>query len=133
MIDRLVEARTLNYPAKTFFEEFQANRLAAAPINPPSGFVYDEQTKHRNYFVEVDHPEIGQHRFPGDPYKFSETPWRIERGAPLLGASIDKIPDEFIGRQFGAKAPPAKSALKKSFAVATTAMRQCENLSQAFA
>ena len=97
MIDRLVEARTLNYPVKKFFEEFQSQRLAAAPINPPSGYAYDEQTKHRNFFAEVDHPEIGHHRFPGDPYKFSASPWRIVRGAPLLGASGDKIPDEFTG------------------------------------
>ena len=32
-IDRLVEARTLNYQAKQFFDEFQALRLAAAPIS----------------------------------------------------------------------------------------------------
>ena len=121
MIDRLVEARTLNYPAKKFFEEFQANRLAAAPINPPSGYVYDEQTKHRNYFVEVDHPEIGQHRFPGDPYKFSETPWRIVRGAPPLGASTDKIPVEFIGPSIWREGGAGKERTQEEFAVATTA------------
>ena len=97
MIDRLVEARTLNYPVKKFFEEFQSNRLAAAPINPPSGYVYDEQTKHREYFAEIDHPELGRHRFPGDPYKLSATPWRIARGAPLLGPARDKIPEPFNG------------------------------------
>ena len=97
MIDRLVEARTLNYPVKKFFEEFQSNRLAAAPINPPSGYVYDEQTEHRNYFAEIEHPVLGRHRFPGDPYKFSASPWRIARGAPLLGAIGDKIPEPFNG------------------------------------
>ena len=97
MIDRLVEARTLNYPVKKFFEEFQSNRLAAAPINPPSGYVYDEQTAHRNYFAEIEHPVLGRHRFPGDPYKFSASPWRIARGAPLLGAAGDKMPEPFTG------------------------------------
>ncbi len=117
MIDRLVEARTLNYPVKKFFEEFQSNRLAAAPINPPSGYVSDDQTKHRDYFVEVDHPELGKHRFPGDPYKFSASPWRIARGAPLLGASTDKIPDEFnvpsIWRDGVALATTANAAMRK--------------------
>jgi crotonobetainyl-CoA:carnitine CoA-transferase CaiB-like acyl-CoA transferase len=117
MIDRLVEARPLNYPVKKFFEEFQSNRLAAAPINPPSGYVSDEQTKHRNYFVEVDHPELGKHRFPGDPYKFTASPWRIARGAPMLGASANKIPDEFnvpsIWRHGVASAPTANAAMRK--------------------
>jgi crotonobetainyl-CoA:carnitine CoA-transferase CaiB-like acyl-CoA transferase len=82
-IDRLVEARTLNYEAKKFFEEFQSLRLAAAPINAPSAFLADEQTQHRRYLAEVDHGALGRHRFPGDPYHFSVTPWRIGRGAPL--------------------------------------------------
>jgi crotonobetainyl-CoA:carnitine CoA-transferase CaiB-like acyl-CoA transferase len=85
MIDRLVEARTLNYDVKKFFDEFQALRLAAAPINPPSGFLADEQTQHRSFVTEVDHAKLGRHRFPGDPYKFSESPWHVARGAPLLG------------------------------------------------
>ncbi|MGH7809164.1 MAG: CaiB/BaiF CoA transferase family protein, partial [Candidatus Binatia bacterium] len=85
LIDRLVEARTLNYEAKQFFEEFQSLRLAAAPINAPSAFLADEQTQHRNYVATLDHPYLGRHGFPGDPYQFSESPWRIERGAPLLG------------------------------------------------
>ncbi|HEX5023423.1 MAG TPA: CoA transferase, partial [Candidatus Binatia bacterium] len=85
MIDRLVEARTLNYEAKQFFDEFQSLRLAAAPINSPGRFLVDEQTQHRGYVTSIDHPHLGRHYFPGDPYKFSESPWRIERGAPTLG------------------------------------------------
>jgi crotonobetainyl-CoA:carnitine CoA-transferase CaiB-like acyl-CoA transferase len=85
MIDRLVEARTLNYEMKQFFEEFQSLRLAAAPINSPGGFLADEQTQHRGYVTTIDHPHFGPHEFPGDPYKFSKSPWRIERGAPPLG------------------------------------------------
>jgi crotonobetainyl-CoA:carnitine CoA-transferase CaiB-like acyl-CoA transferase len=85
LLDRLIEARTLNYGVKDFFDEFQRQRLAAAPINSPSAFLEDEQTRHSNYVVEVDHAHLGRHRFPGDPYKFSESPWRVTRGAPLLG------------------------------------------------
>ncbi|HLN87526.1 MAG TPA: CoA transferase [Candidatus Limnocylindrales bacterium] len=94
-IDRLVEARTLNYQAKQFFDEFQALRLAAAPINAPSAFLADEQTQHRNFLTEVEHREFGRHPFPGDPYKFSETPWRIEHGAPLLGEQQKQIGQEW--------------------------------------
>jgi crotonobetainyl-CoA:carnitine CoA-transferase CaiB-like acyl-CoA transferase len=85
LLDRLIEARTLNYDTQHFFDEFQRQRLAAAPINSPSAFLEDEQTRHRDYVVEVDHPHLGRHRFPGDPYKLSETPWRVSRGAPRLG------------------------------------------------
>jgi len=90
-IDRLVEARTLNYEAKNFFDEFQSLRLAAAPINSPSAFLGDEQTQHRNFVTTVEHSRLGHHDFLGDPYQFSESPWRVERGAPLLGEHQQEI------------------------------------------
>jgi len=90
-IDRLVEARTLNYEAKKFFDEFQSLRLAAAPINSPSAFLNDEQTQHRNFVTTVEHSRFGRHDFPGDPYQFSESPWRVEKGAPLLGEHQEQI------------------------------------------
>jgi len=94
-IDRLVEARTLNYETKKFFDEFQSLRLAAAPINSPGAFLADEQTQERNFVTTVEHPRLGRHDFPGDPYKFSETPWRVERGAPLLGQHQEEVAREF--------------------------------------
>ena len=113
IIDRLVEARTLNYETKQFFEEFQALRLAAAPINPPSAFLADEQTRHRNYLTTVDHAHLGRHSFPGDPYTFSESPWRLDRGAPLLGEhqkEIDRelaMPSRWLTHHTGTDALPA--------------------------
>ena len=95
LLDRFIEARTLNYEAKQFFDEFQRHRLAAAPINSPSAFLQDEQTRHRDYVVEVDHAYLGRHRFPGDPYKLSESPWRIRRGAPMLGEHQSLIGSEW--------------------------------------
>jgi crotonobetainyl-CoA:carnitine CoA-transferase CaiB-like acyl-CoA transferase len=93
-IDRLVEARTLNYEAAKFFDEFQSLRLAAAPINSPSAFITDEQTRHRNFVTTVTHAALGRHDFPGDPYQFSESPWRVGRGAPLLGENQEQIREQ---------------------------------------
>jgi crotonobetainyl-CoA:carnitine CoA-transferase CaiB-like acyl-CoA transferase len=95
VIDRMIEARTVTSDTKTFFEEFQSQRLAAAPINSPSAFLEDPQTKHRQYLVEVDHSYLGRHRFPGDPYKFSASPTRVERGAPLLGEHQQSVASEW--------------------------------------
>ena len=112
-IDRLVEARTLNYETKQFFDEFQSQRLAAAPINPPSAFLADDQTRHRSYLTTVDHAYLGSHAFPGDPYRFSESAVRIERGAPLLGEHQAEIgqelamPSPWLTRHTGTDALPA--------------------------
>jgi crotonobetainyl-CoA:carnitine CoA-transferase CaiB-like acyl-CoA transferase len=116
-IDRLVEARTLNYGVQQFFDEFQSLRLAAAPINPPSAFLADEQTKERNYVATVEHAHLGRHEFPGDPYRFSESPSRIERGAPLLGEHQAKVtaewarPSGWLGECAAAKQPATATSL----------------------
>ena len=96
VIDRMIEARSLTSDTKTFFEEFQSQRLAAAPINSPRAFLEDPQTKHRQYLVEVDHPYLGRHRFPGDPYKFSASPARVECGAPLLGEHQQSVTKRMV-------------------------------------
>ena len=94
LLDRLIGERTIQYRAASFFDEFQSQRLAASPINPPSDFLADAQTKHREYVCEIDHPYLGRHRFPGDPYRFSESPYRIERAAPVLGEHQVQIGQE---------------------------------------
>ena len=95
VLDRIIESRTLTSDTQTFFEEFQSHRLAASPINSPSAFLEDPQTKHRQYLVEIDHSYLGRHRFPADPYQFSASPARIERGAPLLGEHQQSITSEW--------------------------------------
>jgi crotonobetainyl-CoA:carnitine CoA-transferase CaiB-like acyl-CoA transferase len=91
MIDRLVEARTAEYDSAAFFEEFQSKRLAASPINSAGAFLADKQTQHRGYVFEIVDSPLGAHKFPGDPYKFSATPWKIERGAPRTGEHQNEI------------------------------------------
>jgi benzylsuccinate CoA-transferase BbsE subunit len=46
----------------------------------------DEQLRARGYFVEVEHPELGRKfLYPGAPYLFGATPWRLYRRPPLIG------------------------------------------------
>src|SRR5262245_4507046 len=94
LLDRLIEAGTIEYEKKNFVDELQSQRLAASPIHSPGEFLEDDQVRHRGYVVEVSHSYLGRHRFPGDPYKFSESPWRVERGAPLFGEHQPAVAQE---------------------------------------
>jgi len=51
----------------------------------------------REFFVEVDHPLAGKIKFPGAPYKLSETPWRIKHPAPTIGEHNDEIYGKMLG------------------------------------
>ncbi len=47
--------------------------------------------KAREYFVAVEHPEVGTLSYAGAPVKLSQTPWRVVRRAPLLGEHNEAI------------------------------------------
>lgn len=55
------------------------------PVYSYQDLVDDPQVAHNGTFVEYDHPTEGRVKTPGFPYKFSATPPRIDRGAPLTG------------------------------------------------
>ncbi|MEA1959523.1 MAG: CoA transferase [Chloroflexota bacterium] len=56
----------------------------------------DPQYEARSYFREIDHPEAGRLKYPGAPFKMSETPADINR-APLLGEHNDEIFIDMLG------------------------------------
>ena len=57
---------------------------------------YDPQLKHRHFFWELDHPEIGEYRAPGPPYQLSRVPYELSR-APLLGEHSEYVLKEILG------------------------------------
>jgi CoA:oxalate CoA-transferase len=41
--------------------------------------------------VEKDHAKTGVLKYPGAPYKLSQSPWQLKRAAPLLGEHNEEI------------------------------------------
>jgi len=82
---------TMQYTKDEVFRMAQAGHVPLAPAYTAQEVVNSPQIIARDYFVEIDHPEIGQVRYPGAPYTLSETPWRIARRAPLLGEHNEEI------------------------------------------
>lgn len=58
------------------------------PINTIDKVIEDPQVLAREMIVEIDHPVAGKLKVPGIPIKFSRTPGKIRRTAPLLGEHI---------------------------------------------
>ena len=54
-------------------------------VHSPAEVLASEQYTARGYFADIDHPVIGEATYPGAPFIMSETPWRAETPAPLLG------------------------------------------------
>lgn len=61
------------------------HRVPFAPVLTVNELFLNAHLRERQFFVQADRPEVGTLTYPGAPYKFSDTPWRIQRPAPLLG------------------------------------------------
>ena len=55
----------------------------------------DPQTQARRMVVEVQHSRVGKTKTLGAAVKFSVTPSRVERGAPVLGEHTREVLREY--------------------------------------
>ena len=85
------------YKKEEIFHQLQAEAIAAASVNTAEEVVKSPQLEHRGFFAEIDHPEAGKLKYPTASYKFSRTPWRAERAAPLLGQHNEFVYCERLG------------------------------------
>ncbi|MFC2000667.1 hypothetical protein ACFLXE_07965, partial [Chloroflexota bacterium] len=50
------------------------------------------------YWEDIKHPDLGETiTYPRAPLKIEETPWRIQRPAPLIGEQNEEV----YGRELG--------------------------------
>jgi len=69
----------------------QALSCPIGAVSTAEELLNSEQLKARDFFRDVEHPKIGRVKFPSAPYSFSQTPWRLEHPAPLLGEHNEEI------------------------------------------
>jgi crotonobetainyl-CoA:carnitine CoA-transferase CaiB-like acyl-CoA transferase len=81
----------------TIFEETQAQRIPAGPVNTIKDIVEEAHLRDRQYFVTVERDDTGRLAYPGAPYRLSRTPWAIRRPAPRLGEHNDEIYGGLLG------------------------------------
>ena len=75
----------------------QVHRAACVPIQSVKEAVNSDLLAARNFFVEVNHKEAGKVKFPGAPYKLSETPWKVKRPAPMMCEHNDEVYGKILG------------------------------------
>lgn len=78
--------------AQDFFVGCQRVGLAVGVVNSPEEAYEDQHFKARGFQVPVHHASLDRTvRYPGAPYRFTRTPWRISRPAPRLGEHDDEV------------------------------------------
>ena len=96
-LDRLVDEWTVNYTAEEVMTLMQAAGVAAGVVeNAEDLMEHDPQLKHRHFYWELDHPEVGKYRSPGSSFVLSKSPCELQR-APLLGEHTEYALKEILG------------------------------------
>ena len=74
------------------YEGGQRRRLLFGIVSTPEDIAKNPQLEFRKWLTSVEHPELEDTlRYPGPPYRLSETPWAIGRRPPLLGEHNDEV------------------------------------------
>jgi len=96
-LDRLVEEWTTRHTAEEVMEMMQAAGVAAGVVQTGEDLLEkDPHLKHRRFFREVDHPEIGKHYARGPSFILSRCPWLPQR-SPLLGEHNEYVLKKLLG------------------------------------
>jgi benzylsuccinate CoA-transferase BbsF subunit len=96
-MDKLVTAWTINYTHYEVTDMLQKVGVAAMPSLSNEEIVSDPHFKQRGMTTTVEHPVMGEVVIFGVPWKFSKTPSRITKAAPVMGESNDYVFRELLG------------------------------------
>jgi len=105
-LDKLVNEWTSKRSAEEVMNAMQAAGVPAGVLETGEDLMeHDPQLKHRQFFTELDHPEVGKYRTnSGAHFKLSKCDYDLVR-APLLGEhneyvfkGILGVPDDEYGR-----------------------------------
>lgn len=90
-VQPLLEDWASQYDKEEIFRKLQESHVPCLPGNTFAGLLASEHLEARGFFVELEHPQAGRLRYPGAPYRLSQTPWKLQRPAPLLGEHNQEI------------------------------------------
>jgi crotonobetainyl-CoA:carnitine CoA-transferase CaiB-like acyl-CoA transferase len=90
-LDALVEEWTSDHSAEEVMTTLQVAGVAAGVLETGEDLLeHDPQLRHRHYFWELEHPEIGKYYAPRPSFILSKTPCEL-RSSPLLGEHNEYI------------------------------------------
>ncbi len=91
----ILSEKLIQRNAADWLARLEAVGVPASPVLSIGEMLVDPQVVARDMVVEVEHSRLGRTKALGSPVKFSHTPTRISRGAPLLGEHTREILAEY--------------------------------------
>ncbi|MFN0149037.1 MAG: CaiB/BaiF CoA transferase family protein [Dehalococcoidia bacterium] len=97
VIDEALRGWCREQDAFALGERLRRAGVPAYPVLYPVDLYTDAQLAHREFFVTLDHAEMGPTPYDGLVTTFSATPGRLRNAAPCLGQDTDYVLREVLG------------------------------------
>jgi benzylsuccinate CoA-transferase BbsF subunit len=97
-IDDGIEAWTMTSDKYEVTERCQAAGVRALPVQSAEDRVeHDPQLRHREMFLPIEHPALGEYQVQNAPFKLSQTPAFNSLPSPLIGQHTKNIVEDLLG------------------------------------
>ena len=98
-IEDHIEAWAMSLSRDELYHGLQQRGCPTGPIYSPTEVVSDPDLRERGFWVETEHPHVGQFQMPSTPAVFSRTPWSLRRPTPSLGQHNQEVFGGWLGLQ----------------------------------
>jgi crotonobetainyl-CoA:carnitine CoA-transferase CaiB-like acyl-CoA transferase len=96
-LDRIVGEWTCTRDPHEIESQLQSHGIAASAVQNTYDLQNDPQLKHRDHFVELEHPTYSKTIIEGTRAKLSRTPGKPQRCAPSIGRDNQHVLEEILG------------------------------------
>lgn len=82
---------------REWLEELEQAGIPCGPVNNIAQAAGDPQIAARDMIIDVRHPEAGKFRVVNTPFKFSRTPYKVDKASPELGEQTRDVLSQLLG------------------------------------
>lgn len=90
-VNNILAEWVLQHTKEEIYYGAQERGTAVGIVCTTEDLLKSKQLQARQFFIEIEHPKVGKHPYPGLPFKMSSTPGQLKRPAPLLGEHNEEI------------------------------------------
>jgi benzylsuccinate CoA-transferase BbsF subunit len=96
-LEQTITAWTSVRTAHEVTEILQKAGIAAFTCATNKDVSEDPHLRAREFFVELEHPEVGKRQHIGMPWRMTRTPTRVRAPAPCIGQHTDEVLTQVLG------------------------------------
>jgi crotonobetainyl-CoA:carnitine CoA-transferase CaiB-like acyl-CoA transferase len=96
-LDEVVTSWTLERTAREVMERLQARGVPAGMVATGRDLATDPHLVERGFLLDMDHPRLGECRYPGPPFRIGSAAVPIWRLGPLMGEDTRAVLSEVLG------------------------------------